>query len=156
MCGGDTPFLAPQELERRHEKYKSASLGMFHTTRKMGGAKFSEEFAEKLEADIEVSLVNFVKLNDGKNIFNAARTPAVFFAIMIVAYLFSGLFGIVGITSFAMLCNFVIGLSLMAIIAWAYVRFSGDFREIGQQLDQIAEIVWDEVSLLMWTYFEHY
>ena len=113
----------------------------------MGGVEFSKEFAEKLETDIEEAFINFVKLNDSKNIFNAARTPAVFFAIMIVAYLLSGLFGIVGITAFAMLCNFVIGLSLVAIITWAYVRFSGDFREIGQQLDQIAEIVWDEVGL---------
>lgn len=112
----------------------------------MGGAEFSKEFAEKLEAEIEDGFINFVKLNDSKNIFNAARTPAVFFAIMIAAYLFAGLFGIIGITSFAMLCNFVIGLSLMAIITWAYVRFSGDFREIGQQLDQIAELVWDEVG----------
>lgn len=145
VCGGDTPYLAPQELERRHDKYKSASLGMFHTTRKMGGTEFSKEFAEKLEADMDDSYLNFVKLNDSKNIFNAARTPAVFFAMMIVSYIMSGLFGVVGISSFAMLCNFVIGLSLLAIVTWAYVRFSGDFREIGQQLDQIAEVVWDEV-----------
>ena len=111
----------------------------------MGGAEFSRDFAEKLETDIDVAFVNFVKLNDSKNIFNAARTPAVYFAIMIVAYLLSGLFGIVGITSFAMLCNFIIGVSLVAIVTWAYVRFSGDFREVGQQLDLIAELVWDEV-----------
>lgn len=145
VCGGDTPYLAPQELERRHEKYKSASLGMFHTTRKMGGVEFSKEFAEKLEVDVDEAFLNFVKLNDSKNIFNAARTPAVFFAIMIVAYVLSGLLGFVGITSLAMICNFVIGLSLVAIVTWAYVRFSGDLREIGQQLDQVAELVWDEV-----------
>ena len=119
---------------------------MFHTTRKMGGVEFSKEFAEKLEVDVDEAFLNFVKLNDSKNIFNAARTPAVFFAIMIVAYVLSGLLGFVGITSLAMICNFVIGLSLVAIVTWAYVRFSGDLREIGQQLDQVAELVWDEVS----------
>jgi atlastin len=113
----------------------------------MGGAEFSKEFAEKLEVDIGDAFINFVKLNDSKNIFNAARTPAVFFAIMVVAYLSSGFFGIVGIRSFAMLCNFIIVLSLMAIVTWAYVRFSGELREFGQQLDKIAEIVWDEVGL---------
>lgn len=112
----------------------------------MGGVEFSKEFAEKLEVDVDEAFLNFVKLNDSKNIFNAARTPAVFFAIMIVAYVLSGLLGFVGITSLAMICNFVIGLSLVAIVTWAYVRFSGDLREIGQQLDQVAELVWDEVS----------
>ena len=122
---------------------------MFHTTRKMGGAEFSKEFEEKLEVDVDDAFVNFVKLNNSKNIFNAARTPAVFFALMVVAYIMSGLFGLVGISSFALLCNFAIGLSLVAIITWAYVRFSGDFREVGQQLDQIAELVWDEASIKM-------
>ena len=111
----------------------------------MGGENFSKEFAEKLETNIDDAYINFVKLNEGKNIFNAARTPAVFFAIMLLAYLLSGLFGIVGVTSFVMLCNFVIGFSLLAIIAWAYIRFSGDFREIGKQLDDVAEVAWDEV-----------
>lgn len=122
---------------------------MFHTTRKMGGDEFSKEFEEKLEVDVDDAYVNFVKLNNSKNIFNAARTPAVFFALMVVAYILSGIFGLVGISSFAMLCNFAIGLSLVAIITWAYVRFSGDFREVGQQLDQIAELVWDEASIQM-------
>lgn len=145
VCGGDTPYLAPQELERRHEKYKSVSLGMFHTTRKMGGAEFSREFAERLEVDVDGAFVNFMKLNNSKNIFNAARTPSVYFAIMVFSYIMSGVFGFVGITSFATLFNFVIGFSLLAIITWAYARFSGDFREISLQLDQIAELVWDEI-----------
>jgi len=113
----------------------------------MGGPKIALEFEEQLNKDIDESYVNYIKINDSKNIFNAARTPAVFLVILIVAYLLSGIFMMVGLESLASLFNLAIGLALLSIMTWAYVRFSGELREIGTQLDTVAEWVWDEVRL---------
>lgn len=60
--------------------------------------------------------------NESKNIFKAARTPAVFFALAVAFYILSGVFGLVGIYSVANLANLVMGISLVTLITWSYVR----------------------------------
>ena len=112
----------------------------------MGGVEFSKEYAQKLLSDIEESYENFVKLNDSKNIFNAARTPAVFFTLVVIAYFMSSVFASVGLLSFVRMFNLIIWAGLLAILLWSYVRFSGEFREMGARLDHLAELIWDEVS----------
>ena len=115
----------------------------------MGGPEISREFEEQLNKDIDEAYVNFIKINDSKNIFNAARTPAVFLVIMVVSYMTSGFCVMVGLGSLASLFNMALGLALVAIVTWAYVRFSGELREIGTQLDTFAEWIWDEVSAFL-------
>ena len=145
ICGGDTPFLAPSELESKHEVLKAKALTLFRATRKMGGEEFSSEFEQRLEDQMDELFENFVKLNDSKNIFNAARTPAVFLVVMTTAYMVSGFFTMLGITSFANLFNLILGVFLIGIILWGYIRFSGELIDLGKQLDSIAEWIWDEV-----------
>lgn len=60
--------------------------------------------------------------NESKNIFKAARTPAVFFAIAVTMYILSGIFGLVGLYTLANLCNFVMGTALLTLVLWAYIR----------------------------------
>ena len=149
LCGGDTPYLAPHELEKKHEEAKESSMAMFQGTRKMGGTEFSKEYLDRLIREINEAYENFDKLNDGKNIFNAARTPAVFFTLVILGYFFSSVFGSVGVVSFVRVCNLVIWAGLLAIVVWAYIRFSGEFRDYGAKLDNFAELIWDEVSIVL-------
>ena len=111
----------------------------------MGGSEFSKEYLERLLKEIDESFENFAKLNDGKNIFNAARTPAVFFTLVVLGYFLSSVFGSVGLVAFVRMCNLVIWSGLLAIVIWAYIRFSGEFREYGAKLDHVAELIWDEV-----------
>ncbi|XP_057314981.1 atlastin-2-like isoform X2 [Hydractinia symbiolongicarpus] len=147
VCGGDTPYLSPSELENKSEIYKSKALTLFNATRKMGGDQFSKEFEDRLQNEINELFENFVKLNDSKNIFNAARTPAVFLVIMVASYMLSGFFLMFGVTSIASLFNIILGFALLAVVIWAYVRFSGEMREIGTQLDSVAEWIWDEIFM---------
>jgi len=147
LCGGDTPYLAPHELEKKHDEAKEASLAMFQGTRKMGGSEFSKEYLDRLLNEINGAFENFEKLNDGKNIFNAARTPAVFFTLVVLGYFFSSVFGSVGLVAFVRMCNLVIWLGLLAIVVWAYIRFSGEFRDYGAKLDHFAELIWDEAFM---------
>ncbi|XP_015776547.1 PREDICTED: atlastin-1-like [Acropora digitifera] len=147
LCGGDTPYLAPHELEKKHAEAKEASLAIFRGTRKMGGNEFSKEYLDRLEKEVNEAFVNFEKLNDGKNIFNAARTPAVFFTVVVLGYFFASVFASVGLLSFVRMFNLIIWTGLLAIVVWAYIRFSGEFRDLGAKLDHAAELIWDEVSL---------
>ncbi|XP_061024671.1 atlastin-2 isoform X3 [Eubalaena glacialis] len=145
VCGGDKPYIAPSDLERRHLDLKEVAIKQFRSVKKMGGDEFCRRYQDQLEAEIEETYANFIKHNDGKNIFYAARTPATLFAVMFAMYIISGLTGFVGLNSIAVLCNLVMGLALTSLCTWAYVKYSGEFREIGTMIDQIAETLWEQV-----------
>lgn len=141
------PYLAPNELDNRHNLLRISALELFHKTRKMGGEHFSHEYATRLEQEIDESFENYVKLNDSKNIFNAARTPAVLITVIIISYLLSSCFNSVGLSSFTRMCNMTVWMGIIMMLVWFYIRFTGEFREFGARLDHLAELIWDEVNM---------
>ena len=138
--------MGPEILDRENDRIKESSLRLFHTTRKMGGPEFSQNYAERLEEEIQDLYGNYVKHNESKNIFAAARTPAVLFAIMVLCYLVSGVLGVIGLETLANCMNLVMGLALIMLSVWAYIRYSGDYREVGMQIDSLAEVIWEKVG----------
>lgn len=126
-------------------------MDLFDDTRKMGGKEFSSIYKEQLQKDIEEANDNFKSHNEGKNIFSSARTPAVLFSVMAIAYFLSGFFGIIGIESFASLMNWALGIFLILLITWIYCRYSGDHASIGQHIDQVANVIWDKVDCFVTT-----
>ncbi|XP_060104670.1 atlastin-2 isoform X1 [Heteronotia binoei] len=144
VCGGDKPYIAPADLERKHQEFKQVAIKQFRSVKKMGGEEFCRRYQDQLEEELDDIYANFVKHNDGKNIFYAARTPATLFAVMFAMYIISGLTGFLGMVSIATLCNIVTGLALASLCTWAYVKYSGEFREVGTLIDQLAEVLWEQ------------
>ncbi|KAH7933906.1 hypothetical protein HPB49_018956 [Dermacentor silvarum] len=142
LCGGDQPYLSPQMLESHHLRLRESARELFSSTRKMGGEEFSQQYLERLTEEIDQTFQNFAKHNEGKNIFAAARTPATLFAVVLAFYFTSGAFGLVGLYAFSNFFNLLMGLSLISLCLWGYVRYSGDMREVGAQIDAIANIIW--------------
>ncbi|XP_017294258.1 atlastin-2 isoform X2 [Kryptolebias marmoratus] len=145
ICGGDKPYISPAELEHRHTELRQSSVRHFRSVKKMGGEDFCRRYQEQLEVELDEAYANFSKHNDGKNIFYATRTPATLFAVMFIMYVVSLVTGFVGISSVAMLCNLVMGVALTALCIWAYVKYSGEFREVGGVIDKVAEILWEQI-----------
>uniref|UniRef100_A0A672N1X2 Atlastin-2-like n=3 Tax=Sinocyclocheilus grahami TaxID=75366 RepID=A0A672N1X2_SINGR len=145
VCGGDKPYIAPVDLQRYHEEFKKTSVQQFSAVKKMGGVEFSQRYQQQLETELDEVYTNFVKHNESKNIFYAARTPATLFAVMFVTYMVSTVTGFVGLSVIAALANLVMGVSLLSLCAWAYVRYSGEYREVGVAIDLIAEALWEQV-----------
>ncbi|XP_051815448.1 atlastin-2-like isoform X3 [Acanthochromis polyacanthus] len=144
VCGGDKPYIAPGDLERCHEEFREHSVRFFRSVKKMGGEEFCQRYQKQLEAALDEAYTNFSKHNDGKNIFYAARTPATLFAVMFVSYVVSGVTGFIGLSILAALANFVMGVALLSFCAWAYVKYSGEFREVGTMIDLVAETLWEQ------------
>ncbi|XP_029554512.1 atlastin-2 isoform X4 [Salmo trutta] len=145
VCGGDKPYIAPADLERCHEEVKECSLRQFRSVKKMGGEDFCKKYQEQLEGELNEAYSNFHKHNEGKNIFYAARTPATLFVVMFATYIVSGLTGFIGMNTIAMLANLVMGVALMMLCMWAYVKYSGEFRDVGTIIDLLAETLWEQV-----------
>uniref|UniRef100_A0A673CMQ5 Atlastin-2-like n=1 Tax=Sphaeramia orbicularis TaxID=375764 RepID=A0A673CMQ5_9TELE len=149
ICGGDKPYIAPGDLERCHEEFREHSVSYFRSVKKMGGEEFCQRYQCQLETELDEAYVNFSKHNDGKNIFYAARTPATLFAVMFVTYVVSGVTGFIGLSILAAMANSVMGIALLSLCAWAYVKYSGEFREVGTMIDQVAEMLWEQVGLCL-------
>ncbi|XP_012672500.2 atlastin-2 [Clupea harengus] len=145
ICGGTKPYIAPSDLQRYHEQLKEKSVLQFRAIKKMGGLEFSQRYQEQLEAALDELFANFIKHNDSKNIFYAARTPATLFAVMFVTYIIATITGFIGLSVIAALANLVMGVSLMSLCAWAYVRYSGEYREVAEVIDLTAEALWEQV-----------
>uniref|UniRef100_A0A8C2ZNM9 Atlastin GTPase 2 n=1 Tax=Cyclopterus lumpus TaxID=8103 RepID=A0A8C2ZNM9_CYCLU len=145
VCGGDKPYIAPADLERCHEEFRQHSVRFFRSVKKMGGDEFCQRYQSQLESELDEAYSNFSKHNDGKNIFYTARTPATLFAVMFFTYVVSGLTGFVGLSTLASLANLVMGAALLSLCAWAYVKYSGEFREVGTMIDLVAETLWEQV-----------
>ncbi|XP_071249575.1 atlastin-2 isoform X1 [Salvelinus alpinus] len=144
VCGGDKPYIAPADLERCHEEVKECSVRQFRSVKKMGGEDFCKKYQEQLEGVLDEAYSNFHKHNEGKNIFYAARTPATLFVVMFATYIVSGLTGFIGMNTIAMLANLVMGVALMMLCMWAYVKYSGEFRDVGTIIDLLAETLWEQ------------
>uniref|UniRef100_A0AAG5CQ62 GB1/RHD3-type G domain-containing protein n=1 Tax=Anopheles atroparvus TaxID=41427 RepID=A0AAG5CQ62_ANOAO len=145
VCGGTKPYLSTAHLDSEHSRIKEKALHQFSSKRKMGGEEFSEKYREKLEQDLDESFVTFRAHNESKNIFKAARTPAVYFAIAIVMYILSGIFGLVGLYTFANFANLIMGVALLTLATWAYIRYSGELGDFGVWLDETANVLWENV-----------
>lgn len=146
VCGGDKPYIAPVDLQRYHEEFKKTSVEKFCAVKKMGGVEFCQRYQQQLETELDEVYTNFVKHNESKNIFYAARTPATLFAVMFVTYMVSTVTGFIGLSVIAALASLVMGVALLSLCAWAYVRYSGEYREVGVAIDLIAEALWEQVS----------
>ncbi|XP_050982789.1 atlastin-1 [Labeo rohita] len=146
VSGGDRPFLAPSELQSRHLGIREEALALFRSVKKMGGEEFSRRYLLQLETEIDELFVQYIKHNDSKNIFHAARTPATLFVVIFVMYVAAGITGFVGVDIIASICNMVLGFALITLCTWAYIRYSGEYRELGAVIDQVAGALWDQGS----------
>ncbi|XP_057714787.1 atlastin-1 isoform X1 [Corythoichthys intestinalis] len=146
VCGGDRPFLAPSELQARHADIREEALLLFRGVKKMGGEEFSRRYLQQLANEVDQVFVQYIKHNDSKNIFHAARTPATLFVVIFIMYVAAGVTGFVGVDVIASLCNMILGLALITLCTWAYIRYSGEYRELGAVIDQVAGALWDQGS----------
>uniref|UniRef100_A0A8C6XBP4 Atlastin GTPase 1 n=1 Tax=Naja naja TaxID=35670 RepID=A0A8C6XBP4_NAJNA len=144
VCGGDKPFLAPSDLQNKHLELKEEAVRQFRGVKKMGGEEFSRRYLQQLEAEIDELYVQYIKHNDSKNIFHAARTPATLFVVIFITYVIAGVTGFIGLDIIASLCNMIMGLTLITLCTWAYIRYSGEYRELGAVIDQVAAALWDQ------------
>merc|ERR1739838_862260 len=90
-----------------------------------------------------------MKHNQSKNVFSAFRTPAVLFVLVCFLYVLSGILLFIGLTSFALACDCVMGVAMMAMLSWAFIRYSGRYRGVGGAIDQAAGVVLEQATVVL-------
>jgi len=135
--------MSTQKLEDEHQRAREKAIAQFKNTRKMGGEEFSKSYEDRLAKELDDSFSNFLKFNESKNVFKAFRTPAVLFTCVVITYLLASIFGAVGLYLFANLVNLMMGIALLMLCLWGYIRYSGDLREVGTHIDMLAVFIWE-------------
>lgn len=142
VCGGDRPFVRLQRLVEEHAQFKEEALDVFESRRKMGGEEFSMKYREKLDKELEDMFISLSKQNDCKNIKWAAKTPSCLVVLIVMFYVLSTFFGFFGAYSMANFCNMIMGFGFITLMMWGYVRYSGEFMEVGEQIDIYVSVAW--------------
>lgn len=149
VCGGDLPYVSPESLEEKHHFHFREALHNFSSTKKMGGQEFCDRYQGQLEKELDEMWQSYQKHNESKNLFSAFRTPAVLFVLVCVLYILSGVFLFIGLSTFALACDCTLGVVMLAMIAWAFIRYSGHYRPIGGAIDQAAGIVLEQTTEML-------
>jgi len=143
LCGGEKPYLNEQVLDLEHNRIVESALTEFDSRKKLGGEEFSLKYRDQLMNEIEESYTNFKAHNDSKNIFKAANTPITLFVMWSVLYIFSQLTSLLMLYPLANLANLLMwGLTFLGA-TWAYAKYSGEFSQVGVQIEDLTGKVWD-------------
>lgn len=149
LCGGELPYVSPEHLEEKHHFFFKEALHLFSSTKKMGGQEFCDRYQGQLEKELEEMWISFSKHNESKNLFSAFRTPAILFVLVCLLYVLSGVFLFVGLSTFALVCDCTLGLVMMAMLAWAFIRYSGRYHHVGGAIDQAAGVVLEQATVAL-------
>ncbi|XP_026773751.1 atlastin-3 [Pangasianodon hypophthalmus] len=146
VCGGDLPYVAPDSLLEKHNFFKGEALHLFSSIKKMGGKDFCAPYQAQLESELNELYESFSKHNESKNVFSAFRTPAVLFVLVCLLYVLSALLLFIGLGSVSFACDCMLGLAMVAMLTWAFIRYSGQYRTVGIAIDQAAGVLLDQAT----------
>jgi atlastin len=132
-------------LAEEHGTIRMVCLEQFFNAPKMGGDVFSAGYMKKLELMIDESYNNFCKRNEGKQLMNAYRTPAVLCLVMVISYIVSTILDLLGVESLSQTAVLGLYLPLFLVSVWIYIRYTGHLRDIGQIIDNFTNAVWENL-----------
>merc|ERR1712192_263439 len=143
LCGGEKPYLNEQVLDLEHQRIVESAMTEFDSRKKLGGEEFSQKYRDQLLTEIEESYANYKAHNDSKNIFKAANTPITLFVMWSVLYIFGQVSSLLMLYPLANLANLLMwGLTFLGA-TWAYAKYSGEFSQVGVQIEELTGKVWD-------------
>ncbi|XP_037531165.1 atlastin-3 [Nematolebias whitei] len=149
ICGGDLPYMDPNSLEEKHRFFYREAIHTFASTKKMGGQEFCDRYQRQLEQELEDMWLSYGKQNEAKNLFSAFRTPAVLFVLICFLYILSGLLFFIGLSTFAVVSDCTLGLVMVAMLTWAFIRYTGRYQNVGGTIDQAAGVVLEQATVML-------
>ncbi|CAF4782373.1 unnamed protein product [Rotaria magnacalcarata] len=142
-CGGDRPYIHPNQLEALHKETDRQAVEKFRCVRKMGGEEVSMVYQKNLEDEIIELYSNYKKHNDSKNVFAFSRTPTTFISSMILCYFVAGILDTIWLGGINFIFMFAFWVCFFLLFVWLYTKYSGEYADIGQYIDYFADVIWN-------------
>lgn len=70
------------------------------------------------------------------------------FVLVCLLYVLSGVLLFIGLSTFALVSDCIMGVVMMSMLTWAFIRYSGRYRTVGGAIDQAAGVVLEQVSVM--------
>ncbi|CAG4956881.1 unnamed protein product [Colias eurytheme] len=141
VVGGNQPYMDPTRLEEQHQRAKNKALHAFHSKRKMGGDDLEATYMEKLTKELEENYEQYRAHNEGKNLFRMVGTPTLLAALALLGFLLSFVGSTLGVQTVVALGQIIAVGALVLLGFWTYTRASGNMRDVGQQIDRVADVI---------------
>ncbi|CAF3204704.1 unnamed protein product [Rotaria socialis] len=142
-CGGDRPYIHPNQLEALHKEADRQAIEKFRCVRKMGGEEVSMTYQKNLEDEIIELYSNYKKHNDSKNVFAFSRTPTTFISSMILCHFVAGILDTIWLGGINFIFMFAFWVCFFLLFVWLYTKYSGEYADIGQYIDYFADVIWN-------------
>ena len=147
--------MHPHHLQAANAQIKEESLKKFNAVPKMGGDSLSAKYYDELQHEMDELFEAYVKHNDSKNIFAFSRTATSLIAIMVISYLASGILEWFWLGSVSFILTFVFWSCFFLLCGWIYVKYSGEYKEVGEYIDSFADFLWRQVENSSKTFIKH-
>ncbi|XP_068619110.1 atlastin-like [Battus philenor] len=138
VAGGIRPYLAPDRLAEEHRRARDKALHSFQTKKKMGGDTKSEIYKEQLLQELEEQFERVRAQNESKNLLGMMGAGVVFGFLLLVGCVVNMIGGAIGLKILELVGQAIAIAALGALCVWVYSRFTGQMREMGQVLDDVA------------------
>jgi len=145
VCGGDKPFINEHILEIEHLRIRDAALEVFDKKRKMGGESLSSKFRKQLDNEMSDSLEKYKLNNESKNVFKTTRSPFTLVIMLACCYILCQFASLFGFEKLSNIINLIMLGCMFLLSAWMYIKYSGEYSEFGEVIDQICVAVQDNI-----------
>ncbi|BHF68274.1 Putative RING-H2 finger protein [Sparganum proliferum] len=145
VCGPTRPYVANKHIDSAHEIALRAARKHFAQIPKMGGDEFSKPFVLRLEKELSQLLTDYKESNTNKNTLEHIKTPGVLAVMILTFYIVTGFFEVIGLSVVSNLFIVPFWLFIVALLTWTGVRFSGHAPQVGEVIDDGAQILVDWV-----------
>ncbi|XP_069750164.1 atlastin-3-like isoform X2 [Narcine bancroftii] len=151
LCGGDKAYIMPSKLRERHLVYWETAVEKFRSRKKMGGPVLSLRYQQELEADLDEMLESYLKFNHSKNFFSLVHTPLAMLLVIILMNVLSGFLNLLGLGILSTFFNFFIGMAMLTLMTWSYIKYTGQGPMLGEVIDVISDAILSGISNLIIT-----
>lgn len=144
-CGGDRPYMNPHHLKAANEQVRDEAIKKFNGVPKLGGASLSVVHFSDLIKEIDESYESYIRHNASKNMFALSRTVSSLVAVMVLTYVCSFILDFLWLGSLSFVWNFIFWTCFGLLSAWLYVKYSGEYIEVGEYIDGLTDMLWEKI-----------
>uniref|UniRef100_A0A0X3Q3M5 GB1/RHD3-type G domain-containing protein n=1 Tax=Schistocephalus solidus TaxID=70667 RepID=A0A0X3Q3M5_SCHSO len=145
VCGPTRPYVASKLIDGAHQTALHEARQLFAHIPKMGGDEFSKPYIRRLERELAQLLIDYKESNTNKNTLQHMKTPGVLAVMLLVFYVVTGFFELIGLSIISNLFIVPFWILVVTLLTWMGVRFSGHASQVGEVIDEGAQILVDWV-----------
>lgn len=141
LTGPNAAYRDEDMLKKALEAIKEKTKLFYQDTPKLDCKQVEEEVSKGLDDELEKDYAEALALNDNKAITKLLRTPGTLAGCAFLCTVVGHFVSFIGLTTLASLLAWITWVCFMALAFNLYCKYSGQFTEISEMIDEQAAVV---------------